>query len=411
MNQDEPQLPVSAQASEQTPVLRRVRLQKPHNPYYERISSALGMLQVILYLSLFAFVVLSFFRNTELITYQNFYHFFKDLNASAETVDVFNADSVSYPTADEQDFTLYRQGLAVAGNHSVSVFTATGRQTLSAQVQYRHPVAVGAGKYLLVYELGGSQYSIYNSYTQLYTGKSDYPITGAAVSDAGLYAIVSSSETYTSVVSLYNEHFSLINRYNKNGYVMDVSINEKGSLLSILTSQSKNGLFSTELMVCEPKKTEALVQKELASSLGLSCAFTKGGVSVLCTDEMLLVSEQGALLASYSLPPGSLSGVVNSEDGIVLYIKATSVLEESRLLAFDENGKLICNELIEDELLQLSRVGDSLFYTTPSSVVRKNLRDGTVDVHSVDTGQKQMLAVEHNMILLCSPQKAVYIKF
>ena len=42
------------------------------NPYYEKISAGLGIVQVVLYLTLFSFVVLSFLRNTNLITYQNF---------------------------------------------------------------------------------------------------------------------------------------------------------------------------------------------------------------------------------------------------------------------------------------------------------------------------------------------------
>ena len=54
-----------------------LRSEAPQNPYYERISEKLGILQVVLYLSLLAFVVLSFFMNTNLITYQNFYHFLK----------------------------------------------------------------------------------------------------------------------------------------------------------------------------------------------------------------------------------------------------------------------------------------------------------------------------------------------
>ena len=40
-----------------------------------------------------------------------FYHFFKDLNASAETVNVLDADSVSYPVDTEQSFVLYRKGI------------------------------------------------------------------------------------------------------------------------------------------------------------------------------------------------------------------------------------------------------------------------------------------------------------
>jgi len=214
---------------------------EPRNEYYENISAKFGIAQVILYLSLFAFVILAFFANSNLITYQNFYYFFKDLNASAEAVDVFASDSVSYPTAEEQSFTLYRKGLAVAGNSTVTVFSTTGRQTISQSISYQNPIAVGAGKYLLVYELGGLQYSLYSSYTQVFTGSCEYPITGAAVSDSGMYAIVSSSDTYTSVVSLYSDNFSLLNKYNKTGYVMDVSINSRGSQLAILTILPENG--------------------------------------------------------------------------------------------------------------------------------------------------------------------------
>ena len=63
------------------------------NPYYERVSERLGIFQVILYFSLFAFVVLSFFSNTELITYQNFYRFF---NPGSRADDAHGWDDAAY---------------------------------------------------------------------------------------------------------------------------------------------------------------------------------------------------------------------------------------------------------------------------------------------------------------------------
>ena len=183
-------------------VTENLQAEAPQNAYYERISEKLGILQVILYLSLLAFVVLSFFANTNLITYQNFYHFFKDLNASAETVNVLDTDSVSYPMDEEQSFVLYRKGLAIAGNNNVTVFTAAGRQTVSKAISYQNPMAVGNGKYLLVYELGGMQYSLYNSDVQIHSAKTDYPIFGAEVSESGKYALITSSRDYATVVSL-----------------------------------------------------------------------------------------------------------------------------------------------------------------------------------------------------------------
>ena len=65
---------------------KEITPEMPQNAHYEAISSRLGILQVVLYLSLFAFVVLSLITNSELVTYRNFYYFFKDLNASFESI-------------------------------------------------------------------------------------------------------------------------------------------------------------------------------------------------------------------------------------------------------------------------------------------------------------------------------------
>ena len=186
----------------------------PVNEYYETVSERLGVAQVILYLLLLAFTVVSLLANTGLITYQNFYYFFKDLGASAEAVDVLHNDAVSYPADSDQSFTLYRKGVAIAGNASVTVFSSSGRQLLTDNVVFQSPVTVGSGKYLLVYELGGTQYALYNTYTRVYSGNTERPITGADISSSGTYAIVSDSSEYNSIVEVYNSNFHRINRYS-----------------------------------------------------------------------------------------------------------------------------------------------------------------------------------------------------
>jgi hypothetical protein len=256
------------------------------NQYYENVSAGLGVMQVILYFTLFAFVILSFVGNTNLITYRNFYYFFKDLDASADSIDVFKSDSMTYPTDASQCFTLYRGGLAVIGDRSVSAFTATGRQTVSESIQYRNPTAEGRGRYLMVYEMGGTQYSLYNSYTQLYADKTDYPINGAAVSDSGVYAILSSSDSFSSVVSLYNDNFALINRYNKNSFVTDVAIDGKGRLVALLSAEPRGGAFETALELYAPGETEAKKRISLGEGMAYSCVFTAADViAVSFSDE------------------------------------------------------------------------------------------------------------------------------
>lgn len=382
------------------------------NEYYENISARLGILQVVLYLSLFAFVILSFFRNTELITYRNFYRFFKDLNASAESVFEHSSDSVSYPVSDEQSFALYRKGLAVAGNNSVTVFTATGRQTVSQNISYQNPVAVGAGKYLLVYELGGLQYSLYNSYAQIFTGTCEYPISGAAVSDSGMYAIVSSSETYPSVVSLYNDDFELLNKYNKIGYVMDVSINARGSQLAILTATPEEGIFSTELMLCTPGEVEADATKSLGNTVGWRCIFTADdSIAVLHEGGIAYYSDKGEKNASFSFSGQKPVAVDVSRDGVSLCLHSAENLEKNVLIVFDKSGKMLYNENISGEVRQIARSGNAVYWMSDNGVYRLNLKKRDLAFLACNVSQRMLLAPDETVALICSPQKAEYINF
>lgn len=382
------------------------------NEYYETISARLGIVQVVLFLSLFAFIVLAFFANTEMVTYQNFYYFFQDLNASAERVDIFEGDSLTYATDEEQDFVLYRGGLAVAGNTSVTVFSATGRQLLSATVQYQHPVAVGAGKYLLVYEMGGKQYSLYNSNLQLHTGSTDYPISGAAVSDSGMYALISSSEKSTSTVSLYNSRFQLMNRYHKSGYVTDVAIDSAGKTVAILTATPSDGLLSTSLMLAIPGEGEALANAELGSSVGLSCAFTDSGqVALLCRDGIFFVDREGKTTSGYSFEGKHPARFSLGRDGAAVVLKKNMVSAKNIVIVFDKNGKIVYNESVSTETEQIDRIGNVLYGMTEEGILRIELDSGNTSFLPCQTADRALLAVAEDEVLCCSPQKAVYLSF
>ncbi|MBQ5612353.1 MAG: hypothetical protein IIU88_01420 [Clostridia bacterium] len=381
------------------------------NPYYERVSERLGIFQVILYFSLFAFVVLSFFSNTELITYQNFYRFFKDLNASVEGVDVINTDSVSYPTDTEQSFTLYRNGLAVAGNHSVTIFTAAGRQTVSKTVSYQHPVAVGTGKYLLVYELGGVKYSLYNSYTQVYAGETAYPISGAAVSDSGMYALISSSAQYVSEVYLYNDNFTLINRYARSGYVTDVAINEKGTLLALLTSDTHDGVFSTEVALCEPGEREFKATADVGTAIGLSCVFTEGNtLSVLTAEGVYALNQNGRVLRSHSFDGLTLACASCTADGITVALRDSVMSTEDTVILFSKDGRLLFKERFAEGTTQISRSGSTAFLLSSDGIRAVRGGNGTSSFYPIQVGAKIMLAIGLDEVLLCTAKKAEYVQ-
>lgn len=391
-----------------------LRVESPRNEYYESVSVAFGSAQVILFVALFAFVVLSFIGNTELITYRNFYYFFQDLNASAETVDLTETDSMTYPTDDEQSFALYRNGLAVAGNRSVTVFSATGRQTVSKTISnYLHPTAVGSGKYLLVFESGGTHYSVYNAYNQLYAGSVDFPIQTAAVSDGGLFALVTASEDYTSEVFVYNDRFELVSRYYKNAFVMDVDINEKGTSLAILTSELDGGAFSTKLTLYKTKSGVAEWEIALGSSIGIDCIITdSASATVLCGNSVYFIGQDGKLKNSYLFEDRNLRCASLTDSGIALCLEDFGITEKNSVIVFDKSGNLLYNKDISEKAEQIVQEEDRVYVLFSGGIRQIFARSEREDrVILTDTEDRVLLAVRENEVLLCSPQKAVYFRF
>ncbi len=390
---------------------KKIEVERPFNPYYESVSDRFGIAQVILFLTLLAFVAVSLLANTGLITYQNLYYFVKDLNASAETVDVLRTDSIGYAADDSQSFTLYRQGLAVAGNTSVTVFTASGRQTVGESIRYQNPTAVGSGKYLLVYELGGTQYSLYNSYTQIHKGTTERAILGAAMSPSGYYALITSSHEYPSIVELFDSDFVRINRYSYHSYVTDVALSEKGTRLAVLLSGTEQAEMRSEVRFYEPKKTELSASVRLGNGLGVSCSFTDGGeLAALCTDGVYYSSLKGELTQTLKFEGKKLAGAELAPGGCGLLLKRDDgdLLGEAVLL--DKHGKMAYREALKEPISAVAVSGGAMFLSCADGVLRIR-SDGETEKISCETDGRVLLAVDEGRVMLCSSKKADAVRF
>lgn len=392
--------------------MRQTPPDAPINEYYENISERLGIAQVILYLLLFAFTVVSLLANTGLITYQNFYYFFKDLNASAETVDVLHTDAVSYPADSDQSFTLYRKGVAIAGNASVTVFSSSGRQLLTENVLYQTPVTVGSGKYLLVYELGGTQYSLYNTYTCVYSGNTERPITGADISASGTYAIVTSSPEYNSVVEVYNSNFHLINRYSYQSYVCDVSVQAKGNAVAVLTTETAEGFYRTVLRIYEPGTANVIAEVEAEAGLALRCAYTSSGtLSVLTDTAISSYSGKGQPLNRIAFSGEELICADLGQEGAALVLKPAVASQKIHTIVFDKSGKIVYNERTEGTAASVSLASGTLYLLRQDGILRIRISSGATEFMEVPTADRVLLGVDENRFYLCTSKKAVCYRF
>ena len=81
------------------------------------------------------------------------------------------------------------------------------------------------------------------------------------------------------------------------------------------------------------------------------------------------------------------------------------------IIIFDKSGKIVYNDVTPQSVSSIAYREGVLFFTDYGGVSRLDLDSGQMDFEEYITDGKVLLPVNGREILLCSPQKAVYITF
>jgi len=92
-------------------------------------------------------------------------------------------------------------------------------------------------------------------------------------------------------------------------------------------------------------------------------------------------------------------------------LKKSEISEKNIIIIFDKSGKIVYNDVVPQNLIGLAYREKTLFMTDYNGVSRLDLDSKQIDFEEYQTDGKVLLALNEREVLLCSPQKAVYITF
>lgn len=399
-------------------ILRHEDFARAGDVYYASVSARYKVVQRILVLLLIVFLLFSIFTNIKEITYGNLFYFVRDFG-NAVDIESTNYETLSYDVYQNQVFSLYRGGVAAVSPSNVSVFTATGRRTLKSRADFVVPYAVCSDKYVLVYDMSGNSFALYNSFSKVYTESFDYPITDAAISDSGVFAVLTRSSDYRSVINVYNKSFKLIGRYSKNTYAIDLSIDDTGEKMAVLFYDVGDGRGKMTLRVYDisnrvsdkrdPDEDRILFEREIEYVFPLSCSFSSGGTLSVITDSSILVFDDKLDLSDQIAYNGEVSAVYAGESGSAVALRSGALNDLNRIIAFDSDGKLLYDETVRSSVREISVLEGYVFLKSDTGAVRINTRNG--DEERCDCQSGKMLVYDSSTAIICAESKAIYIKF
>lgn len=365
----------------------------------------IAKLIVLFFLVMYLLVTIALYRDK--ITVENFQYIMKYLDVDSPEYSG-NYRTIYYDASNERRVGLYKGELAVVTGSAVNLYNMLGNNILNYNTSYSQPVLHTSKSYMLVYALGEKAYSINNTLSQLYTETYEYPIQGAALSDSGMYAIVSKTLEYRSAVYIYDRDFNKITQILKDKLVMDVEITSNGDEVLLLSVYNKNGDFRSEIMTCNPYSDVESSIETLEGVFAVKAGYnSEGGYSIICDSKILFYDKDNKRLAAYSYDGLVPVNYLLSEKYTAIAFNKNIVGNDNDFIIFDNSGKSVYSGIISGKIYDIASDGIYVYVLLDNLIIRIDPQDGAVIPAEIEGSALNLLVKDMYTLIVCYNQKSM----
>lgn len=383
------------------------------NRYYLKISRRYMAVGIILMISLLVYIMCIMMFFGEYVTYDNLKYLVRDFEAtSIPGSDEFT--QIVYTGSDGMKFEYFKGGLAISNGDSYSYYDASGINLIEADIGYSNPVLVPSDKYLLVYDVGGTGYSVYNQLTQIIERETSLPIISGDIASDGTMIIATRSRETRYVVDVYNSAFNKTMSIYKENYVLDTAISPDGDYIIICSAVPSDTNFSCEIEICVNGQSESLFTTTYENTMPLDAYAVDDGFALLCDKGMYFFGYDGHMINGTAFTGMSLRFADICDKGAAVVGNVNALGSENRVIVFDSSGNILFDKEIHERIngVYMSlNLNDSLVYYTASDSVYKITSDGSVIAKTVESGELLSIVPDRDGALICYKNGAEHFDF
>ncbi len=363
------------------------KIEPEFNRHYAKTAKrygAAGILCMILFVGYLLGVIVF---GSEYITYDNMRYLIRDFGTAAGEV-AREFGKIVYNGSGDTVFAYFRGGAAVCTPDAYRYFDKNGTQIIADPLNYADPVLAPSEKYMLVYDMGGVGYSVYNQLTGIVSKETEERIIAADIADDGSLVLVTRSKDTKFVVELYNAAFNKTMEVYKDGYVLGVAMSPDGKQFLVASAVQASTDFNCEIQICERGSAESVAKETISHAMPLSVHATEDGFTVLCDTAVYYYDRYGAEVKRVSLAGMSLKYADIADGRIALTGQVNALGSEHRVLVLDRAGEVLFDKTMRSRLsgIRAGRGEDALCYLVTSEGVIRVAPDGSQAQESPESG-------------------------
>ncbi len=231
-----------------------------------------------------------------------------------------NYGTVYCKTAPNAGYGAYTEQLVIWDDRDVQVYDGYGNCLLSEEHEMQAPAfAAGASSFLL-YENGGSRYTVYQAFSRLYTEQVQGVIVWADVAREGGYCIVTRMPDGQNAITIYRAHFEKQMIIQKSQPVLFADLSADGTRLAVTTYRMETEESVTQVYTVGLEETPEEIR--IFGEMPQKTAFDTQNRLILLTNRALRCYDNSTEPALCQTWTGqTLAGSALSGDRILLILR------------------------------------------------------------------------------------------
>ena len=376
------------------------------NEYYISIAYRLRIAKFLSFTLLIVFVLCMLTAFSDDITTEKFRYLMKDMNIDVP-ITPSDFGNISYTEDPEAVFGIFKNDVVSVGRHKVEVVDTAGNIVLNSDISYVKPrISIGE-KYFLIYDLAGYDFSVYNSFSLIYSEKLDYPISHAYMSDDGRILIITKSDDYRCVAIMYNKDYEQAYTWKTNDkYVFDGVLRSDGSF-TLLCASVSDGSFDCVTVDGNMKQDDVTVSPVKKDTMGLYFGeFESGKRVIFCTEGIIFEDENKDVISKINYSSDVCVLTEHTEKYALNIMDTSSLGAENILNVFSENGENILSLPVDEHPLSVYFYDEDVYIIYTDGIVRININNGEKVKYKSDSVINTLLQTENGIILAVGKTRA-----
>lgn len=329
-----------------------------------------------------------------------------------------NGDGYPVPLPGGKILKLQNAGdnLLLLTDTNLYTYNMSGRQTLNAQHGMSNPLLAHTGDRTLLYDRGGTRYSLYSKSALVHSGSMNFPLYVADISSNENFALVTGSDQSLALVSVYsNPKKEPIFRYWSARMVIDVSLAENQNAMVIACVDVQDGDYLSSISRFQFSIEKEMGRADLPGELILGIDwFNNNTIRVVTDKRAILFDNDLKQIADYNFAGQKLERFFFRPDGGLLVVFG-SYAEEKQLKAvllnsrFKKQGEYTTNYEIVTAKADANRL-----YIASSNKVEIVSHDGVLltelplpNLYKVEPVGDQLFCADNTQISVSSVKQLI----